>query len=256
MQAADKNYEQKIEHVRGAVVEVLVSGKRFGTGFCVSTDGYFLTATHVVGAPAIVQNAVVVNYQNDLSVRLADGSTVAVTPVKDNRPDAGFRDITLLKAEAKTPKFLNLGTPNTVKAGEDVYVMGFPLDVPSAVTYRGPVSALFPISIGTLNGRAINSSTIHVQMPIAKGFSGSPLLRISDDTVVGVITNKLGGINPNLNQVRSSIIEGQKQGSVVMLGVDPNKAMLELINVLDAYLSAGAGWAVSIEHAPPLPTKN
>ncbi len=250
--ASQTSYQEKIQKARPAVVEVLVSGARSGTGFCVSPDGYIITATHVVGAPAITERGIVVNYQQGLSVRFEDGRTFPVQPVENPSPEAAFHDISLLKADVKTSHFLRFGLPGSIREGDEVYTMGFPFDVPAAVTYRGSVSARFPIPAGILNGNTIQNSTIHVQMPIAKGFSGAPLLSMSDDTVIGVITNKLGGISQKLSDVRQSIVASQNQGNVKIFGVDPNAAELELINVLDAFLSAGAGWSVSIDYAKPL----
>jgi S1-C subfamily serine protease len=244
-------YPEKIKRTRSAIVEVLISGERRGTGFCVSSDGYIITATHVVGTPEVEANQVVVNYQQNLSVRFADGRVISVQPVLNPTPEAAFHDITILKADVKTSQFLHVGTPGSLLDGDEVYIMGFPFDVPVTVSYRGNVSARFPITVGTLKGTPVQSSTIHVQIPVAKGFSGSPLLRMSDDTVLGVITNKLGGINQRLDDVRQSILEGQKVGRASILGVDPNATSLELINVLDNFLSAGAGWAVSIDHVKP-----
>lgn len=245
-------YPEKIKRVRPAVVEVIVSNMRSGTGFCVSSDGYIVTATHIVGTPAVSGNRIIVNYQQNLSVRFADGRTFAVQPAENPSSEAGLHDITVLKADAKTAQFLLLGTPSSIQDGEEVFITGFPFDVPTAVTYRGNVSAQFPIPVGTLDGKQVQSSTIHVQMPVARGFSGSPLLRMSDNSVVGVITNKLGGISPKLDEVRQSIRATQGQGQVRVMGIDPNATSLELINVLDNYLSAGAGWAVSIDYIKPL----
>lgn len=245
-------YVAKIQRLRPATVEVLVSGQRHGTGFCVSSNGQIVTATHVVGTTAVTPAGIVVNYAPDLSVRFSDGRVVDAKPVDNSSPEAAFHDITLLQTGIKTPNFLRIGNPKTVREGEDIYLMGFPFDTPAIVTYRGNVSARFPIPVGTLNGNPVQSDTIHVQAPVAKGFSGAALLRMSDDTVIGVITNKLGGITPQLDEVRRTIQSTESQGRILMMGVDPNRTSLELINVLDTYLSAGAGWAVSINYIKPL----
>jgi S1-C subfamily serine protease len=249
------SYADKIQSARSAVLEILVAGQRNGTGFCVSPDGEIATATHVVGTPAPTESNVVVNYLQNLSVRFSDGRTVAVQPVPNPSAEGPFHDITILKADVKTPHFLRLGKPSAVRDGDEVYLIGFPFDVPTSVSYRGNVSSQFHISVGSLKGRAIQSSTIHVQAPIAKGFSGAPLLLMSDDTVVGVITNKLGGISKKLDEVRQSIQQTQNRGGVRIMGIDPNATSLELINVLDSFLSAGAGWAVSIDYVKPLLAK-
>ena len=251
-QTSPMNYQEKIKNTRPSVVEILVAGRRGGTGFCVTSDGTIITATHVVANVTRTDGGVDVNYFPELSVRFSDGRVVPVRQVANPSPEASFHDITVLKAETNTPQFLRIGTPRTIQDGEEVYLMGFPFDIPAAVTYRGNVSAQFPINVGVLDGRPIQSSTIHVQAPVAKGFSGSPLLRMSDDIVVGVITNKLGGISLELDEIRQSIRRTQSQGRVLIGGVNPNATSLELINVLDNFLSAGTGWAVSIEHVRSL----
>lgn len=251
-EAATNSFSEKIKQFRSALVEVLVSGNRTGTGFCVTADGYIVTATHVVGTVSVTSAAEVVQYSPNLSVRFSDGSTASVVPVENPLPDSAFHDVTLLKADAKTPTFLPLGSPTTVDDGDDIYVMGFPLDIPKLVSYRGTVSSQFSIALRSPTGKTVSTSTIHVQIPVAKGFSGSPLLRMSGDAVLGVITNKLGGISPGLDAVRQKVIGSRGRGGVQIMGLNPNETFLELINTLDAFLSAGAGWAASIDYITPV----
>jgi S1-C subfamily serine protease len=246
-------YAEKVKAARQAVVEVLVAGQRQGTGFCVSSNGYVVTATHVVGSPEIVLGQPIVKYREQITVRLSDGKELSAVPVNNPSIEAPYHDSTLLKVEALTPHHLRIGDAANLAEGEEVYVVGFPFDVPVAVAYRGYVSAQFKIPAGTLSKKQVNNATIHVQIPIAKGFSGAALVRMSDDTAVGIITNKLGGISLKLETIRNSLAAGQKEGGGVFIkGVDPNETSLELINTLDAFLSAGAGWAVSIEYIRPL----
>lgn len=247
-----QSYPDKIQHVRPALVEILVSGKRVGTGFCVSPDGDIITATHNVGAIAVNNGAITIKYETDLRVRFEDGREASAEPVVSHSPEAPFHDISLLKVDIKTPHFLQLGMPAQLKEGNEIYTMGFPSGVPSpaAVTYRGYISALFPIIVGELDRRAIQSSTIIVQVPASKGFSGAPLLNISDDAVVGIVSDELGGINKSLNEIQQFILHAQ--GHAASPSADPNSISLGLINVLSGSISSGAAWAVSIEHAKPL----
>jgi len=246
-------YQEKIKQTRSALVEVVVSGARRGTGFCVSEDGYVVTAIHVIGNVTLTNGVLTLASLDNISVRFDDGATAAAKITPNPAPDWLLHDIAVLKVDAKTPHFLKLAKPANVTQGDEVYTIGFPFDAPGPVAYRGNVSAVFQIPTGvSFNQNSVLNSTIHVQIPVAKGFSGSPLLRMSDDSVVGVVTNKLGGINPKLEEVRKSITASQGQGKVLLMGVDPNQATLELINVLDQYLSAGAGWASSIEYVEPL----
>lgn len=129
--APKNSYQEKIKRVRPSVVEVLVAGERRGSGFCVSTDGLIITATHVVATPAIVGNQAIVNYEHELAIRLIDGRTISVQPVTNPSPEAAFHDITVLKADLKTPSFLRLGNPTTVQdPGPSVFFFGVSTDFP------------------------------------------------------------------------------------------------------------------------------
>lgn len=247
-----QSYPDKIHHVRPALVEILVSGRRNGTGFCVSPDGDIITATHNVGTIVLNNAAVTIKYETDLRVRFEDGREASAEPVESQSPEAPFHDISLLKVGIKTPHFLHLGISSQLKEGDEVYTMGFPSGVPSpaAVTYRGYISALFPIVVGERNRRAIQSSTIIVQLPVSKGFSGAPLLDMSDDAVIGMISDKFGGINKSLDEIQRLTLHGE--GHPSSPSADPNSISVSLINALSAGISDGSAWAVSIEYAKPL----
>lgn len=247
-----QSYPDKIHHVRPALVEILVSGRRNGTGFCVSPDGDIITATHNVGAVAMNNAAITIKYETDLRVRFEDGREASAEPVVSQSPEAPFHDISLLKVGIKTPHFLQLGIPSQLKEGNEIYTMGFPSGVPSptAVTYRGYISAIFPIVVGERNRRAIQSSTIIVQLPVSKGFSGAPLIDMSDDAVIGMISDRVGGINKSLDEIQRLIL--RDEGHPTSPSADPNSISVSLINVLSAGISDGSAWAVSIEYAKPL----
>ena len=71
--------------------------------------------------------------------------------------------------------------------------------------------------------------------------------------MIGVVVTKLGGITQGLQSVAQDIQTGQRSGgSVRLMGVDQNNSILQLIAVMDAYLSAGSGFAVSVEYISPL----
>ncbi len=246
--ATDNPFPEKFKRLRPSIVEVQVGERRSGTGFFVSADGYVLTALHVVGKFEVQDNRFVVTFLENIQVVLNDGRKLPAQGVPNPAEDSALHDIALLKVDIKNSSFLRLGSYKDVVVGEDAYFMGFPFDAPDVVAYRGMISAKFPFQTGALKGKAIVTDTLHVEAPIARGFSGAPLLRQSDDTVVGVVTNRLGGISPALNAVAEQIVKGRSIGTVQIAGVNPNESILETIRVLDLYLSAGAGWAASVAH--------
>jgi S1-C subfamily serine protease len=243
-----QEFSAKVRAVRPSIVEIWVDGRRNGTGFVVSDRGHILTAIHVVGNVGIANRQLVVEYKDHIEVAFNDGTKLSAVPVRNPRDDGGFYDMALLKVDRRGTVPLELSPNPTIPDGSDVYMTGFPLDLPKAVTYRGTVASTFPRPVGTFNGRQVLSNQIQVQAPRAKGFSGCPLLDYGTDKVIGVVVTKLGGITQGLQSIGQTIVEGKKNGRVTMLGVDPNDSMLQLIGVMDAYLSAGSGFAVSVEY--------
>jgi hypothetical protein len=242
-------FPDKIKQLRPAIVEVFVNGKRSGTGFFVSPEGHVVTALHVVAKREVQNNQYVVTYSGKLEVRLHDGRILVAQPIPNTAPDHAFYDMALLKVDGKNLHSLTIGSYDDITEGEESYFMGFPFDTPAAVTYEGLVSAKFSLPSGKLKGVPISTDIVLIQSPVARGFSGAPLLSLANDKVVGVVTTRIGGIGSKLSETREKILQGQKSGgSVRIMGVDPNESILELVNVLDQFLSAGTGWAVSIDH--------
>jgi S1-C subfamily serine protease len=240
----------KIRALRPSVVEILVGGKRSGSGFIISTKGHIMTATHVIGTPYLTaQHKLDVNYSPDIEVVFSDGSKVSAHPLTNIGELAALYDSAILKVDRITtnPLALSRKSPDD---GQTVILMGFPLDLPNAVTYTGVVASHYPLQAAIhSNGQVVNKQMIQVEAPIAKGFSGSALVDYDTNEVVGIIEIKIGGINDNLQHVAQQIQEAQASGvQMTMMGIDPNASLLNVIGVLDAYLSAGSGSAVSVEH--------
>jgi S1-C subfamily serine protease len=239
----------KIKQIRPSVVSIWVDGKRNGSGFVVSGFGDIMTATHVIGSPYVTpQGTFSVNYLSNIEVVFSDGTRLSAKPTDVPGDIAALDDSAMLKVDRVTPDHLKLSTTPR-EDGTPVLLMGFPLDLPNAVTYTGTIASHYQLPAGDMNGKAINKSMIQVQAPIAKGFSGSALVDYKTNEVIGIVEIKIGGINENLQKIALQIQQGQQSGArVTMMGVDPNASLLELIGVLDAYLSAGSGSAVSVEH--------
>jgi S1-C subfamily serine protease len=236
---------RKIQVLRPSVVAIWVNGQRAGTGFVVGPNGQILTATHVV---AVTFPAYPIRYVSRIEVVFSDGQRLSATPVENTAEDAPFFDMTLLKTERTNTVPLKLSKQPMLPAGSEVYLMGFPLDLPEAVTYTGTVASEYDLEAGILKNQHISKRMIQVEAPIAKGFSGSALLDYETGEVIGVIEIKIGGINEQLEPVGKQIAQAGGTGGVFLSGVDTNKALLNLIAVLDQYLSAGSGSAVSVQH--------
>lgn len=140
----------KISDAVGSVLLIL-SGDGHGSGFLVSSDGYVMTAQHVVGTDKYVK------------VRWSDGLEGLGEVVRSDRR----RDVALLKVDprGRAPLALHRAAP---EPGDPVFAIGAPLDpkLQSTVT-RGVASA---------NRIVDGFAFIQSDVTVDPGDSGGPLL--------------------------------------------------------------------------------
>lgn len=140
----------KISDAVGSVVLVL-SGGGHGSGFLVSSDGYLITAEHVVGSDKYVK------------IRWSDGLEGVGEVVRADKR----RDVAIIKTDprGRQPLALRREAP---QPGDTVFAIGAPLDEKNQSTVtRGVASA----------NRIIDGfSFIQSDVTISPGNSGGPLL--------------------------------------------------------------------------------
>lgn len=137
-----------------------------GTGFIVSSDGYILTANHLVGEA----EKVMVKQENNREVE---------AKVIGTDPDS---DVAVIKIDCKDLPFLELADSDKLEVGEWVLAIGNPFGLTHSVT-AGIVSAK-----GRSGFRlAEYEDYIQTDAAINPGNSGGPLLNL-DGKVVGINT--------------------------------------------------------------------
>jgi S1-C subfamily serine protease len=159
----------KIPDAVGSVVLIL-SGGGHGSGFLVSTDGYVMTAEHVVGSDKYVK------------VRWSDGLEGLGEVVRTDKK----RDAALIKTDprGRQPLAMRRDAP---QPGDTVFAIGAPIDpkLQNTVT-RGVVSASNRIMDGF--------SYIQSDVTVDPGNSGGPLLdeqgRVLGFTDIGIRTKE------------------------------------------------------------------
>lgn len=158
----------------GATV-LIQSGSGHGSGFLISSDGYFLTNHHVVGSSKYVK------------LRWSDGLEAVGEVI---RSDPG-RDIALVAGDGRKRLPLRMRSEGGV-VGEEVYAIGAPLDpaLQNSLT-RGVVSAR-----RIQDGYSFLQSDVSVQ----RGNSGGPLVD-GKSRVVGVAQSglQIQGASTGLN---------------------------------------------------------
>jgi uncharacterized protein len=140
----------------------------YGTGFFITSDGYLLTAYHVVkGAD---------------SVKVwKDGASI---PSRIIRVDAA-NDIALLKADVTGVEALSVKSSLDVRSGQEVFTLGFP-----NVELQGSEAKYTQGHVSSLSGIGDDPRLFQISAAVQPGNSGGPLLD-AEGQVVGLIVATL-----------------------------------------------------------------
>ena len=138
---------------------------KIGSGFLIRSDGVLLTNYHVIKG----SSQIVVKLRNK-----------QVYPVIKILGVDRWRDIALLKIEAKDLKVMTMADSDRLAVGERVVTIGNPLGLESTV------------ADGLLSGfRDVNGiNLLQISVPLSNGSSGGPLLNLKGE-VVGITTASL-----------------------------------------------------------------
>jgi serine protease Do len=175
-----------------------------GTGFFLSEDGYLLTNNH------IAENAVKIRV-----TALQGQDYVAKVVGTDPRSD-----LALLKVEAKSLPFVQLGDSSRLSVGEWVLAIGNPFGLEHTVT-AGIVSAKGR-QLGTGGNVPEYQDFIQTDAAINRGNSGGPLVNMKGE-VIGITSNILAPAGGNIglgfaipsNLAKSVVTQLKEKGRVV-----------------------------------------
>ena len=137
-----------------------------GTCFAVSPDGVLLTAYHVVEDA----KSILVHFQ---------GRAVARAKVEAFSKKT---DLAILRINFRTPYYLPLAAVRSVRVGEQVFTMGYPV---TNVLNQEP--QLTEGSVSALSGLRGEATLLQMSVSIRPGNSGGPLVN-KRGQVVGVVT--------------------------------------------------------------------
>ncbi|MGE0824639.1 MAG: DegQ family serine endoprotease [Candidatus Binatia bacterium] len=188
--------------------------RSLGSGFLISTDGYIMTNTHVIGDA------------DKITVRLSNNEeyTAKVIGADDKT------DIALIKINPQHPvPILALGSSATLQVGDWVVAIGNPFGLEQTVT-AGIVSAK-----GRVIGAGPYDDFIQTDASINPGNSGGPLLNLNGEVV---------GIN--------SAIFSQSGGNIGIGFAIPIDLAKSIVTQLKASGKVTRGWlGVAIQDVTP-----
>lgn len=226
---------------RSAVVRVLSPdlGKA-GTGFFVSPGGILLTNCHVV-------STIVPTANGELELRYSTGPQVEyegrwqqariIHSLESTHPL--YEDYAVLRIDtaAQTP-WLTLGEYGETEPGNYILALGFPLGIDVVSATQGIVSAKFeaPSPENALFRRRV----FLLDASVNPGNSGGPMIDIRNRRVVGMVSIRLGSLEPHIRGLE--LLSPTGTNPLVDVLVDALKMSNQLLN-------PGLGHAISIEYA-------
>jgi TPR repeat protein len=174
----------------------LNSPRSSGTGFFVTSDGYFVTAHHVVSDAsrvviktkviALAATVVKIDKANDLALLKVIGAYPPA--IGTNRASYLNRDARLSGVASKF-RPLPIVDSSGIKLGDSISTLGFPnLDL------QGSEAKFTRGEINSLTGIKDDAHFFQISAQIQPGNSGSPLLDRSGN-VIGIVQSSLGGLS-------------------------------------------------------------
>jgi len=146
----------------------IARGQVTGSGFFITTDGYFVTNEHVVESAKTV------------GIRAANGKTYPAVVVRVDSAN----DLAILKAEG-TFRALPVQASQNVRRGDKVFTLGFPnTDV------QGVEPKYTEGVISSLTGIRDEPNNYQISVALQPGNSGGPLIS-SLGNVIGIVAAKL-----------------------------------------------------------------
>lgn len=218
---------------RDAVVQIFVNSELSGCGFIISTNGLVVTANHVI----TTKESNFTEPFSTIEVRKVGQKLRFATVIRHSN----VSDTALLRIIADDLPHVTIGDARSVE----------PSDAGTMITFLPDSRAGLPLLVtGSVSGIGAIGQTnaVILQMPIRKGFSGSPIFS-SDGRVIGIVTTRLVGISQDLDVARKQLSAQELQGSIIVSNIDFVKTMRGLIDSLDVDLVSGLGQAVDITYA-------
>ncbi len=226
---AEGSVEQVANSILPSVVKINVTGSRgqgSGSGVILSSDGEILTNDHVVEVAAS---------GGSISVSFNDGSTARADIVGTDP----LTDLAVIKArDVSGLAPATLGRSDNLDVGEQVVAIGSPFGLEATVT-SGIVSALNrPVSIGTSDGSALDTTypAIQTDAAINPGNSGGPLVNMQGEVV---------GINSSIRTTSSSAAEGGSIGLGFAIPLDKVRPIVDQLRANETPTHARLGVSVA-----------
>lgn len=142
------------------------------------------------------------------------------------------KDIAIIKFPNQIGLGLKMKNSDTVEIGQEAFIAGFPLNITSITTLLAHIAGFEQYG---------GFDLIRIDASINHGLSGGPLFNIYGE-LIGIVNAKHGSLSDFLNRIE----DAQPGARISIGGIDPVKAIQQLIREMKINLNLGIGYAIPI----------
>lgn len=246
-----------IQQVRSGVFHIVFldeNDRKIGSGSAFAIKGRLVTNNHVFSAPA--NSRVWVSREEHLAptdgVLLSHKEWTSRLIFGSDENNGDFAVLDMPELEQFSPHKFEMKKSDSLRMGEEVLFMGYPLDHSNVVAHRGSVSSIY---------KSNTVSVIQIDGSVNASNSGGPLIDLLDLKVAGIITRRATGLTSIMDQLRTAVEQNvqlleraRAPGSKVIIGgVDPVEVakvnqiqMLQVLGEIERSANVGIGYAFSL----------
>ncbi|MGX9367247.1 S1 family peptidase [Desulfoplanes sp. PS50] len=225
------DFSKPFQNIQGSVVNVLALNQQqavvsSGSGVIIGNGDLVLTCEHCI----IPNTTTIARFSG------ASNGQIATIVFQDKNSD-----IALLKFQQPIGKPAPIRTSSSVLIGHEAFVVGFPNNIDKITALSANIAGFEPSKSFDL---------IRLDASVNHGNSGGPLFNSAGE-LIGIVNAKHGSLSNFLQQIQ----QAQPKGMVSISGIDPVKAIQQLISEMQRNLNLGIGYAIPTEHIGTLNTQ-
>jgi Trypsin-like peptidase domain len=234
-------------------IEFHTKGQRVASGTGFMCKGFLVTNNHVFAGPrdSTVTLAWQPNAASDerIEVRLPYANFAASLVAGSDRNNLDYAILKIPTLDQYQLHQFKISRASK-SIGEDIFILGFPLEHRNLVAHKGAVSSVFQ------SGPA---KVIQLDISVNQSNSGGPLIDSDTGDVLGIVTRKGTGLTRMFDELTrvfdQNITALERSRGVAIMGVDPiavfiagQNQMKLLSNEIQRSANVGIGYAFSIDH--------
>lgn len=218
------DFSTAFERIRNSVVNVLALNAQSqsvssGSGVIIGTGNLVLTCAH-----CIVSNMTTVARFSGQS-----NGYIGNVVLKDEQAD-----IALIEFQQQIGTPASIRTSSSIMIGHEAFAVGFPNNIDKITALSANVAGFESFS---------GFQSIRIDASVNHGNSGGPLVNAAGE-VIGIVNAKHG----SLSKFLQDIFQAQPAAMVSIGGIDPIKAIQQLIDEMQRNLNLGIGYAIPSDY--------